>query len=323
MTHLLGLRLIGALCAGGALAILVAMIIKPTPKLAGRVRPYTTSSRSSLGRTPDRLTVLARGAVTTPQGVLQRISRPIVESVLSSLLKVFGGAFDDASMLLKLRQADLLSDISEVNRVHEYRVRQVSAGLAWGVGAGFVAAVVGLPSGLVIALAFVGVVLGVSRRSATVSKTIASRRALMRIELYTINQLLAIYLRTSGSPVLAAQRLVRRGQGHVIRELSEALRLHTRGMSASRAFDRIAEQTPEPYAARTYKLLASGSERGADLASALLSLSEDVRDFRRQEVRRSATKRQAAMLVPIIAFLAPVMLLFIAGPLPSLIFSSR
>jgi tight adherence protein C len=141
----------------------------------------------------------------------------------------------------------------------------------------------------------------------------------MRIELYTINQLMAIYLRTSGSPVLAAQRLVRRGRGEVIDELNEALRLHARGMSAGRAFGRLAETTPEPFAARTYKLLSTGSERGADLASALLALSEDVRDARRTDVRRNATKRQGAMLLPIICCLAPVMLLFIAAPLPSMI----
>ena len=116
---------------------------------------------------------------------------------------------------------------------------------------------------------------------------------------------------------------MRRGRGAIIDELNEALRLHTRGMSASKAFMRIADSTPEPLAARTYKLLASGSERGADLAKALLALSEDVRDQRRNEIRRQATRRQGAMLIPIIGCLAPVMLLFIAGPLPSIIFGAK
>ena len=52
-------------------------------------------------------------------------------------------------------------------------------------------------------------------------------------------------------------------------------------------------------------------------------LSEDLRDARREEIRQTATKRRAAMLVPTIAVLAPVMLLFIAAPLPSIVFGSR
>ncbi|HMG27439.1 MAG TPA: hypothetical protein VKH36_11575, partial [Acidimicrobiia bacterium] len=59
------------------------------------------------------------------------------------------------------------------------------------------------------------------------------------------------------------------------------------------------------------------------LAGALGALSEDLRDARREDLRRVATKRRAAMLVPTIAILAPIMLLFIAAPLPSVIFGSR
>ena len=53
------------------------------------------------------------------------------------------------------------------------------------------------------------------------------------------------------------------------------------------------------------------------------ALSEDLRDARREEMRKTATKRRAAMLVPTIAVLAPVMLLFIAAPLPSIVFGGR
>ncbi len=89
-----------------------------------------------------------------------------------------------------------------------------------------------------------------------------------------------------------------------------------RGTAEPAAFRRAAELTPEPAAARTYKLFAAGAERGVDLAAGLRALSEDLRDARREEIRKTATKRRAAMLVPTIAVLAPVMLLFIAAPLP-------
>ena len=70
------------------------------------------------------------------------------------------------------------------------------------------------------------------------------------------------------------------------------------GVSEPDAFRRAAEVTPEPAAARTYKLFAAGAERGVDLADGLRALSEDLRDTRREEIRKTATKRRAAMLVP-------------------------
>ena len=97
------------------------------------------------------------------------------------------------------------------------------------------------------------------------------------------------------------------------------MRLHRAGWSGPDAFRRIAELTPEPFCGRTYRLLAAAEERGADLATALLALSDDVRETRRESLKRTATKRRAAMLIPTIAILAPVLILFVAAPLPYLI----
>lgn len=117
--------------------------------------------------------------------------------------------------------------------------------------------------------------------------------------------------------------LVRRGNGSVVMELAEALRLHRAGTRAADAFARIAALTPEPFCARTYSLLAVAEDRGVDLAGGLLALAEDVREARREAIRRSATKRRAAMLIPTIVILAPVMLLFVGAPLPSLLLGFR
>jgi tight adherence protein C len=70
---------------------------------------------------------------------------------------------------------------------------------------------------------------------------------------------------------------------------------------------------------RTYQLLAAGVERGVDLGNGLLALSGDIRDARREQMHKDAVRRRAAMLVPTIAILAPIMLLFIAAPLPSIV----
>ena len=90
-------------------------------------------------------------------------------------------------------------------------------------------------------------------------------------------------------------------------------------LGEAEAFRRAAELTPEPSAARTYQLLAAGVERGVDLGGGLLALSSDIRDARREQMHKDAVRRRAAMLVPTIAILAPIMLLFIAAPLPSIV----
>ena len=120
--------------------------------------------------------------------------------------------------------------------------------------------------------------------------------------------------------IQAVQHIAGRGQGVVAGDLREALRLHRGGLSIAEAFQRLADTTPEPYAARTYRLLGGAEERGTDLGVALLALSSDVREARRDTLHRQATKRRAAMLVPIIALMAPVMLLFIIAPVTRIVF---
>ena len=141
----------------------------------------------------------------------------------------------------------------------------------------------------------------------------------MRVELYTVNHLLAMHVRTGAGAMQAAQRIVERGHGALVDDLAEVLTWTRSGMGEADAFRRAAELTPEPSAARTFQLLAAGVERGADLGGALLALSTDIRDARRQQVHKDAVRRRAAMLVPTIAILAPIMLLFIAAPLPSIV----
>jgi tight adherence protein C len=116
------------------------------------------------------------------------------------------------------------------------------------------------------------------------------------------------------------QRAVERGSGAVVAELEEILRAHRSGVRISAALTRGAVQSAEPHAARTYRLLAASAEHGADLARGLMDLSRDLHSQRREDLRRLATRQRAATIVPIVVILAPVLLLFVAAPLPSIVF---
>jgi Flp pilus assembly protein TadB len=221
--------------------------------------------------------------------------------------------------LVRLRQAGWFKGMAEEKMLGGYRMAQLKSLAASVLLTLSVGQVIGASLPVRLLLVGLGVVVGATRTRGQLEKAIESRREKMKIEIYTINQLLAMRVRAGGGVIQAIKATVERGNGEVVSELDEALRLHRAGWRGPDAFRRIAELTPEPFCSRTYRLLASAEERGADLAGALLSLSEDVREARRESIKRMATKRRAAVLVPTIAILAPVLILFVAAPLPYLI----
>lgn len=305
---------LGAISAGVAAVGTAALVVPPTRRLAPRVRPYTVSARARLGRDAD---VIADFPTSGPTSTVARLFGPPGLAGLRRLGAILERR-SDASLELQLRQAgypDVTPD--------EYRSRMAMQVLGFGAAGGALGVLAFHAALIAVGLTLCGVVFGASRLRGRLERGIADRRERIRLELYTVNQLLAMHVRTGAGPVQATQRIVDRGRGVVVDELHAALAATRQGIPEPEAFRRAAEVTPEPAAARTYKLFAAGAERGVDLVDGLRALSEDLRDARREEIRATATKRRAAMLVPTIAVLAPVMLLFIAAPLPSIVFGSR
>ena len=297
--------LVAALCSALAAGALMKFAIPPPKRLRVRVNPYLTPS-----------------ALTNPasqhQGPLSSIFGPMVHDLADRMGRILEKAGADVT-LIKLRQAGWFGGLREQEMTSAYRVMQLKTLVVSLLLAAALGQLMG--ASLVVRVVFIGlaVVLGVSRTRGRLDRAIEDRRDRMKIEVYTINQLLAMRVRAGGGVMQAVGATVKRGSGEVVSELEEVLRLHRSGWSGPDAFRRVAELTPEPFCSRTYRLLASAEERGADLAGALLSLSEDVRETRRESIKRTATKRRAAMLVPTIAILAPVLILFVAAPLPYLI----
>ena len=290
-----------ALLAG----LLLRWVVPPPRPLRSRMRAYLAPTTSLVRPSP-------------AAGVLWRVFGPIVTQAAESAGKVLERSGDQITVT-KLRQAGWYRDVGEPDMISAYRLAQLKT-IAIGVGLGvMVGQVLTLSPSMRFLVVGLALVVGATRHRSRIDKAIDGRRELMRIEIYTINQLLAMRVRAGGGIVSAVQAVITRGRGEVVTELSDAMRLHRAGWRAGDAFRRIAELTPEPFCSRTYRLLAAAEERGADLAGALLDLAEDVRESRRESIRRSATKRRAAMLVPTIAILAPVLILFVAAPLPYLI----
>lgn len=299
------LMYLAAAMSAVAAALILRLVIPPPRRLHGRIEPYLSPTIGSLNR-------------GTSRGPVASVFGPIVRDLADRVAALIDRSGAGVS-LDRLRQAGWFTGVSEERMVQAYRMRQLKAlamSMLVGVAVGMI---LELSWPVRVALVALGVVIGATRTRGRLEKAIDRRRERMKIEIYTINQLMAMRIRAGGGVIQAVMGICERGSGEVVGELREALRLHRSGWRGPDAFRRIAELTPEPFCSRTYRLLASAEERGADLASALLALSEDVRETRRESIKRTATKRRAAMLVPTIAILAPVLILFVAAPLPYLI----
>lgn len=295
--------LLSALVTALAAGLLVRAIVPPPRRLRDRLMPYVAPVSFSR---------------PAGSGVSAAVFGPIVRDLADWVGRMADRTAGEVTAI-KLRQAGWFKGADGPALISAYRMMLLRTMAV----AAAVALIVGhaLSASLTLRLALVGLALvfGATRVRGKLEKAIEARRELMRIEIYTVNQLLAMRVRAGGGVIQAVKSVTRRGTGEVVGELEEALRLHRAGWTGPDAFRRIAELTPEPFCGRTYRLLGAAEERGADLAGALLSLSDDVRETRRESIKRTATKRRAAMLIPTIAILAPVLILFVAAPLPYLI----
>ncbi len=303
------------LLAAGAVGVGAAGVAgvwhRPTRRLAPRVRPYAIVARSAFGHLPEAVTV--RDAGRAPQATLPRLFVPALRAATGRASRAIESRGDD-HLARMLRQA-AFDDVTP----ERYRTRQLTHAVLFAVGGGIAAAVTVKTPIIVLVAAIAGFAYGASRARSWLERAIAARAGRIRLELYTVNHLLAMQVRTGSGAMQAVQRVVERGRGAVVEELADVLTWTRSGVGEADAFRRAAELTPEPSAARTYSLLAAGVERGVDLGGGLLALSSDIRDARREQMHKDAVKRRAAMLVPTIAILAPIMLLFIAAPLPSIV----
>lgn len=298
-----------AIAAAIAAGCLARAVVRQPRTLASRVQPYSAPIRARLGTVRPETAADDSGSGRTGVSL---VFGPFIRQMANGLGQLVD-ASTSTSVELRLSQAGLSLT------AEQYRTRQLAytAG-ALGIGA-LLGLVLGRSTGTVILLAAVAALWGATRWRARVERMINRRRERMRSELYTVCQLLAIYMRTSDTPAGAVDRLVRRASGEVVGELADASALIRTGSTATAAFEQLTTTTPEPSAARLYRLLSSTWTAGGD-ADALLALGEDLRASRREDVNRQMTKRQTAMALPLVLVIGPILILFVAAAIPHIVF---
>lgn len=293
---------ISMLAAISAFCLVRGLLHSPT-RLGPRLAPYTDRARGQLGTAiPARLAAGAR----TAWG-------PIITAASDRLATALGSG-STAELELRLRQAGLGHITAAA-----YRRRQLVytvAGLAIGIT---LALLLRLSTTLAVIVAVAASAAGAIRWRAKLDGLLDDRRTLMRAEAHTVCQMLAIWLRTGDTPSGALDRLAQRTSGVVPGELAEAAAQIRSGSPPAEVLERIAARTAEPSAARLYRLYGATWSAGGDPA-ALLALSDSLRASRRDAIARTMARRRVAMALPLVAVIAPILILFIAAALPSIVF---
>jgi tight adherence protein C len=303
-----------AAASAAALTAMVAthLVVPPRRALAQRLRPYSALSRSRLGTGYADVSVVSLTLVDD-RSALARVLGPMLDRLAHGLSRLLDAA-DAETIASRLRHAGFTSVGPE-----QYRMRQLAFTVAGvGIGATIGGAVLRSASLTLLLIGCFGFPAATLQRN-RIDRSIRDRTARMRNESYTVAQLIAVHLRSGHGPVDAVRSVCALGRGPVIEELREALGWIGGGMSPQRAYDKLAESTPEPSAARLYRLLSASARSGGDISLALLAVGSELRSERRDELARHAVRRRAAMLLPLLLFIAPVMVLFVGAALPALV----
>src|SRR5262249_22155675 len=237
--------LVLAAAVGVAAAGATGLIVAPRRRLTDKVRPY----RAAVADRTD-LVSPSEGAAWTPARavssarMLPRFDSPATRQRVASQLRAAG--FTDSS-------------------VEQFRVRQFGTAAAMAAGGIAIGALVLHSPAMTLLLAACGAAVGFTRAPAQLAQRIETRQHRMRLELVTIDQVLAIHVRAGAGPVQAITRIVDRGHGEIVDELRGILGSIRSGRAEADAFRHAASVTVEPHAARTFRLFALAAEQGADL----------------------------------------------------------
>jgi tight adherence protein C len=293
--------------AGTAITWVGVRIAHPPRSPEARISWYLESARSQLGGPPGgpEAPVMAGEAMRRVLGPLagafvRRFSRP--------LRNVPGGNLE-----LALRQAGLSVSVEQYRRQY----------LRWLALTPLALGALGALTGraLFVLLFFLAGVYAGGRRLPERLKVLTKRRnESIRSDLPAVAAVLALKIESHKSLVVAVGDLVAQGSGPVVEDLARAVHLINAGYGETAGFELISAEAAEPAAARFYRFLAAATAGGLDLARALLDQASELRVQRREEVERSAARRQMSLVVPQLVFMAPVLFVFLLAPLPQLLF---
>ena len=273
----------------------------------GRMALYLEMPRAHLGAPPSSF-----ASPLAAREALRRVLGPVAGRAISRLVRMVRVGSPENLQLL-LRQAGSHTTLDAYRRDH----------LKWLIGAPLVLGSAGALTGrtlYVLSFFLAGIFAGARRAPERLKAQVRRRSERARSDLPTVVSVLALKIENHKSLVVAISDLVSQGCGPVIDDLARAVQLTNVGYGEAAALELVATEAAEPAAARLYRFLAAATSGGVDLARALLDQASELRLQRREEIERTAARRQMSLVLPNLVFMAPVLFAFLLAPLPQLLF---
>lgn len=213
-----------------------------------------------------------------------------------------------------LRRLDALGGTPTLD---QFRMEQLLWGMAGSTAAVVLVLIRGVnpgdwvPSTVFIALAAVA---GVLARDRALSVAVQRRTELMRSELPTVIELLAMAV-AAGSGLLAAlERASRIGSGAVATELSRVVDDVRVGQPVVPALQKMAHRNELPEMRRFVDAMVAAVDRGTPLADVLVAQATDARESSRRTLIEAGGRKEISMMVPVVFLVLPISVLFVLFP---------
>jgi Flp pilus assembly protein TadB len=312
------MTVVAALLIGLTLAMAVLVAV-PTPVRVGRrIAPYVQTHRQRSGLVSDVAVAIDPG-FEPQRGPIGSIARSVGRG-LNRLVGEVIDTGDDSELRLRLRRAGVEPPTSTAYRAAQLRRSFVGAGLGT-----VLALVMGRRSGdirvsMLLLVTGIGFLIGTISHKALLERKALRRRKEMQLSLYTVTQVLAVLARANRGPVGAVRHLTRRGHGPLIDELRIGIGWMERGSSAEVAFEQLGRDAPDPSTARLFRLIATATASGGNIARTLRAQADQLRKEHTENMEQLATKKRSAMVLPSIVVMVPVLLLYALAPGPGMLF---
>jgi tight adherence protein C len=274
------------------------------PSLESRLVPYLRDLPQMQRRLTPDLT-----PSDSPTSAAAALLGPGLRRTATALEQVMGGA---AAIRRKLERSG--SDLT----LEQFRVSQVTWGLAGFCGCVALGVIASLHQpghaiGWLIVSAVAGAC-GVILRDNRLTSDVRRREERILAEFPTVADLLALSVAAGEGATAALERVVRTCRGELAKDLSRVLAESRTGTPMSLALDGLARRTGLPVVARFAEGFSVALERGTPLADVLHAQAADVREAGRRALIELGSRKEVAMMIPVVFLVLPVTVLFAFWP---------